>query len=87
MGRVKGRKHGPLKKWEMWLNQKGKCAICRESIPIDDVQNTEKINVDHWYPLGRGGTGKRENLRLTHVECNSDKGDTVPWQVVEDRGV
>ncbi len=39
-------------------------------------------SVDHVMPIAVGGTDRSENLRATHWQCNSNKGDDLPpWWV------
>jgi hypothetical protein len=38
----------------------------------------EKVTIDHWIPLSKGGTWKLSNLRIAHKSCNLWKGDRVP---------
>lgn len=35
------------------------------------------INVDHIKPVSKGGTNEITNLALTHIKCNSKKGNNI----------
>ena len=32
-------------------------------------------DIDHIVPKGKGGTGKKDNLQIVHIETNQEKGD------------
>ncbi len=61
------RNHAPALYWA----QRGKCALC-QSVLLDDMQ------VDHIWPVSKGGKSFLENLQLVCAECNLHKGSTVP---------
>ena len=46
------------------------CAICRSYMPLRDR------TLDHIVPFSMDGPNTVENLRLTHAECNSLRGNT-----------
>jgi 5-methylcytosine-specific restriction endonuclease McrA len=47
-------------------------------IAPDALDNPEQYaSLDHIIPLSKGGTSKVVNLQLTHMKCNTEKGDTV----------
>lgn len=45
-----------------------KCAICGEPMGRD-------MSVDHITPRTRGGRDEIQNFQLTHIKCNSEKGE------------
>lgn len=49
------------------------CFICKSSFTHKD-----KITIDHWIPLSRGGSWDLNNLRIAHKKCNAWKGDRIP---------
>lgn len=81
----------PRKKWmenvtkELWLEQGGKCAICK------DPMSRNSFDVDHIVPHSKGGGNERTNLRLTHVSCNRSRGNNCDRRTVienlEDRAM
>lgn len=54
---------------ELYERDMGICQICQRTAHILDC------NVDHVVPLAKGGTNGLDNLQLTHIWCNSKKGD------------
>lgn len=65
----------PRKKWmdnvtrQLWLEQGGKCAICK------DPMSRDCFDVDHIVPHSKSGGNEKANLRLTHVSCNRSRGN------------
>lgn len=65
----------PRKEWmkhitnQLWLEQGGKCAICKDSMSRDS------FDVDHKVPHSKGGGNEKANLRLTHASCNRSRGN------------
>lgn len=59
----------------------GICAVCAE--PVDNSLKRPDLmsgSVDHIKPLSRGGTHTFDNVQLTHLMCNYEKGDGgVTW--------
>lgn len=51
------------------------CFICKEPFG-----KKERVTIDHWIPLSKGGTWKLSNLRIAHKSCNIWKGDRVPLE-------
>lgn len=60
------------------INKYGsECYLCkREFAKLQDV------TIDHWEPLGKGGTDTIENYRLAHDICNTTKKDMTPEQYI-----
>lgn len=56
---------------ELWERDLGICQICMRTAHILDS------NVDHIVPVSKGGTDDMDNLQLTHLWCNSKKGDNT----------
>src|SRR5690349_19945243 len=54
---------------ELYERDMGICQICYRTANILDC------NVDHIVPVAKGGTNDLDNLQLTHIWCNSRKGD------------
>lgn len=59
--------------------QKNKCAIC--------FCKLDKFEIDHIVPLIRGGSNFPDNLQLTCVFCNRQKGSKLPEQYMRERGL
>ena len=61
---------GRMKWLHRYIEQKGKCAICRK--PCEPFEMT----IDHITPRAKGGKSDWENnLQLCCEKCNSAKGD------------
>lgn len=62
---------------QLWLDQDGICAVCREAID-DQLAWPEAFSrsLDHIVPLAEGGAHSQANLQWTHVRCNMRKGVT-----------
>ena len=59
---------GELRK--TYLDQKGKCAYCKQ--PITQAQVTEHaIHMHHMKPRSEGGNKGLRNLRLLHTDCHN----------------
>ena len=46
------------------------CALCNE-----EIQNPRDANRDHILPRSYGGCGADTNMQLTHIQCNTIKGN------------
>lgn len=64
----------------LWKAQQGQCAICDEPLLRDfRFDGGDSWNLDHVYPRSRyARLGNRGNLTLTHIRCNTKKGDREP---------
>lgn len=51
--------------------QNGKCPLCGQQLEL------EAYHVDHKIPFSKGGGNERNNLQLTHPQCNQSKSNTV----------
>jgi 5-methylcytosine-specific restriction endonuclease McrA len=63
---------------ELNAKQKGKCAVCRDTLAAR--------HVDHIIPLARGGFHERSNLQLLCQPCNSRKSAKDPIRFMQERG-
>ncbi len=54
------------------------CHICGEWVSVHDA------TLDHLVPLARGGSHTRDNIKLAHMTCNSQKGARLVegWSVL-----
>lgn len=55
-----------------WHKQGGRCWICREELPYDE------ITADHVIALKDGGSSHASNIRAAHGKCNSGRHDKPP---------
>ncbi len=53
----------------------GICGLCGQSL------KPEEVELDHIYPLSRGGVHSYRNLHATHVTCNRKKGASMPGRL------
>lgn len=62
------------------------CHICNIPIDLNAPRQTGKLGweyglqIDHVYPLSKGGTDTIDNLRPSHGYCNNVKNATVDYQ-------
>lgn len=59
-----------LRAW-LYLRQGGRCLLCRE--PLDPTATPLGLGgttLEHVIPRSLGGTNDRDNLALSHWECN-----------------
>jgi len=59
-----------LKK-RLFIEQDGRCFLCGQPVTVDGG------NLDHFRPLSRGGENYAHNIKLTHFECNTKKGNRI----------
>jgi 5-methylcytosine-specific restriction endonuclease McrA len=72
--RRRSRASMPLGIWAALLRRDGEsCGICGRPLDPDD----DPTEVDHKFPVCRGGGNDLANLRLTHRSCNRYKGKQV----------
>jgi 5-methylcytosine-specific restriction endonuclease McrA len=64
----------------LWKAQQGLCSICSQRLVRDErFRDDTGWNLDHVYPRSRyARLGNRGNLLLSHIACNSAKGDREP---------
>lgn len=60
---------------EIYHEQKGCCAFCGSSF------DEPKPEIDHWYPLSRGGMNDKDNIKILHRRCNRTKGAKLPQEL------
>lgn len=62
----------------LYLRDKGVCGICGAWGPI------ETMDRDHHVPRSKGGGHARNNVRLSHIVCNNERGndhsDVTGWR-------
>lgn len=71
---------------KIYARDNGMCWICGGECDWNDYQMRDGIKIcgkgypskDHVIPLARGGKHSWENVRLAHLKCNMEKGDTTP---------
>jgi len=59
------------KKNELWTNCKN-CFFCGERI-----EKIEDASIEHKIPLSRGGSNRKDNLALSHYDCNFKRGNNL----------
>lgn len=65
---------------ELFLKQRGRCAVCRCAI----VEG--KYHKDHIIPIARGGTNNIENIQLLCKTCNLEKHAKHPVDFMQEKG-
>lgn len=74
-------KNRAVVKEQMFIEQCGLCYICGgrmlRILVTRECARHLWATFDHVIPLVRGGTNRRENLKLCHRICNTWKGDLL----------
>ena len=63
---------------ELFEDQKGLCWICGKlmaPLHITGASNPLAATIDHLKPRSKQGGWEKENLRLAHKACNTQRGD------------
>lgn len=68
---------------QIYENQEQRCAYCGITLFWDLAFD---VNVDHYFPLFRGGSDNPDNLRCTCAHCNLTKHDKTYDEWVLSRG-
>lgn len=63
---------------ELHKKQRGKCAVCREAL--------KKYQIDHVFPVAKGGSSDILNLQLLCQPCNRSKSAKHPIDFMQERG-
>lgn len=63
---------------KVWKRDGGRCPLCEVEIPEEDLLNDDLVNLDHIRPRSHGGSNTLKNLQVTHIKCNSRKGNRCP---------
>ena len=58
----------------LYFEQNGICPLCGEKMNKEYL-NKDYCQVEHLFPVSRGGTNKPSNLVLAHRKCNQEKSD------------
>jgi 5-methylcytosine-specific restriction endonuclease McrA len=54
-------------RYQIYRSQNGLCGICHEPLGAE-------FEIDHKYPVTKGGQTEYQNLQATHRRCNRRKG-------------
>lgn len=55
------------------------CVFCQKSLKLTES------TLDHYIPLGRGGSNENDNLVLSCKKCNHEKSDLLPLEYIQRR--
>lgn len=55
----------------IYERDEGMCHICEEHVPL------EEFEIDHIFPVSRGGSSDSSNLAVSHMRCNRRKAARV----------
>jgi 5-methylcytosine-specific restriction endonuclease McrA len=58
---------------------RGRCVYCRKRL------NKSALKIDHLIPVALGGDGHISNLAASCLECNTEKGDLLPLDFIDQR--
>lgn len=56
----------------LWDSGERKCFVCGK-----EFKNRNEATLEHRVPLSRGGSNRRDNLALSHNECNQSRGNSL----------
>jgi hypothetical protein len=59
----------------LFVNQKGMCALCCQSLVWSRLDETDYSHMDHIHPYSKGGRTVFSNAQLVHATCNRSKGN------------
>ena len=63
--------------------QNGECFLCGELLDLSIRRHTYgAVTWEHILPKILGGTDRRENLALSHVECNMKRSGSLSTDIV-----
>lgn len=77
----------------LFKRDKGVCHLCGEQCNYDDyimdgttyiVGNTHP-SIDHVIPISKGGTHTWDNVKLAHMNCNTNKSNDSNLEMIEDK--
>lgn len=60
------------KKRRLFNEANGICYLCEK-----EIKYFSQSSIDHVIPKSRGGSNKKENLKITHSTCNGRKGSKL----------
>ena len=74
--RIKGAKADLINHKEIFERDNWVCQICKLKVnPKLKYPNPKSASLDHIIPLAEGGTHTKNNVQLTHLECNYNKAN------------
>jgi len=64
-------KQYPEKVYDVWLREKGICWLCQLKVPFKTAIHGLRPTREHVRQARDGGSNMPENIKLTHLSCNS----------------
>lgn len=71
---ARGGLHEPYDALEIYTRDCGLCGICGGAV------SKRCFVLDHFWPLSKGGSDTKDNVRIAHSLCNLEKGSRVPTE-------
>jgi CRISPR-associated endonuclease Csn1 len=68
-----------LDRYELWVEQNGKCIYCAHNIKCTDVINGT-AQIEHTIPAKISNCSELYNLTIAHPECNAKKAKRIPFE-------
>ncbi len=65
----------------LYYTQKGRCMYTGEVIPLEDLWDNNKYDIDHTYPQSKTMDDSLNNRVLVKKEANANKSDNYPLHV------
>lgn len=61
----------------------GKCTYCNKRLTLKRKHHVDKVTVDHYIPLAKGGFDDFHNKVAACLKCNNRKADLMPEEFME----
>ncbi len=80
-----GKPHGRVsnamvERYLLWQEQSGRCIYSGEEIPVAELFDGSRVQVDHILPLSRSGDHSRTNTVICRAYANQRKGNRTPFE-------
>ena len=69
-----------LLKYRLWMEQKERCGYSLKPIRIEQLFNTNEVQIDHILPYSRTFNDNYLNKTLVLTKYNQDKGNRTPFE-------
>jgi CRISPR-associated endonuclease Csn1 len=80
---IKTRNENPknyILKFDLFEEQKEICPFCLQQINVNDIINN-KVDIEHLFPISESEDNTRNNIVISHTNCNKNKGKQSPFNV------
>lgn len=67
---------------DLKAEQDHKCFYCKNAL---DFKGYNKVHLDHYIPLAKGGTHTLSNVKWSCQKCNQSKNDKLPEEFIKEK--